>query len=68
MARRHELEIEIGPDGRVQVHVKGAKGADCLQYVQLFQTMGQVTDQSLTSEYYEPGSVTIVTDALKTTR
>ncbi len=51
----HELDIEIDAQGRVKVHVKGAKGKKCLEYVQLFQQIlqGQVTEQQLTSEYYE---------------
>lgn len=66
MAQRHELEIEIGADGSVKVHVKGAKGRKCLDYVKLFAAMGEVTEQELTSEYYEPETPTTVTDATKT--
>lgn len=66
MAQRHELEIEIGTDGSVQVHVKGAKGKKCLDYVQLFAAMGEVRDQELTSEYYEPETPVGVTDTTKT--
>lgn len=61
---RHELEIEIGPDGNVQVHVKGAKGAACLDYVELFRALGEVAEQHVTSEYYEPDVPVHATDAL----
>jgi hypothetical protein len=66
MAQRHELEIEIGPDGNVKVHVKGAKGKKCLDYVKLFAALGDVTEQELTSEYYEPETPVGVTDTTKT--
>ncbi len=54
MATKHELEIEIGINGDIQVHVKGAKGKQCLKYVELFNTIGNPKDQEVTSEYYEP--------------
>lgn len=31
MAQPHEIEVEIGPDGRVTAHVKGFKGEGCLK-------------------------------------
>lgn len=54
MASKHELEIEIGPTGQVEVKVKGAKGKRCLDYVQVFASVGKVVDQKPTSEMYEP--------------
>jgi len=52
---QHEVEIRIGKDGQVRVHVKGAKGKACLEYAQwLTQVIGEVQDKQLTSEYYEP--------------
>ena len=49
-----ELEIEISQDGKVQVHVKGAKGKKCLDYVEIFrQFLGTVKSQEVTPEYYE---------------
>jgi hypothetical protein len=63
MARKHELQIEITADGQVQVKTVGAKGKQCLEYVRIFNTMGEVKDQQLTGEYYEPDSdVGIVED------
>jgi hypothetical protein len=51
----HNIEIEIAPDGQVKVHVKGAKGARCLRYVEfLSQAVGPVSERQLTQEYYEP--------------
>jgi hypothetical protein len=52
---QHEVEIRIGKDGKVKVHVKGAKGKACLEYAQwLAQVIGEVKERQLTSEYYEP--------------
>ncbi len=53
----HELEIEIGKDGKVRVRTAGAKGKSCLEYVRfLEQVIGKVQSQELTAEYYEPDS------------
>jgi len=66
LAAKHELEIEIEPDGQVQVHVKGAKGKQCLEYVELFNTIGAITEQRLTREYYEPEPKVGITDRIRT--
>ena len=66
MAARHELEIEISASGEVQVRVKGAKGKQCLNYVELFTQMGQVGDQKLTGEFYEPEPKVEITDQTRT--
>jgi len=66
VATKHELEIEITADGKIQVHVKGAKGKRCMDYVQVFAAIGKVTDQQTTSEFYEPGSTVSVTDQTQT--
>lgn len=50
-----ELNIDIGPDGKVKLHIKGVKGKACLDTVELFKKIvGPQTDKKLTSEYYEP--------------
>lgn len=52
---QHDLEITISKTGEVRVHVKGVKGKACLEYAEwLAKAIGQVKDQQLTSEYYEP--------------
>jgi len=52
---QHEVEISIAKTGEVTVHVKGAKGKACLAYAKwLTEVIGQVKEQRLTSEYYEP--------------
>jgi len=53
----HELEIEIGKDGKVRVKTAGAKGKSCLEYIRLVeQIVGKTLTQELTAEYYEPDS------------
>ncbi|MCL5105040.1 MAG: DUF2997 domain-containing protein [Armatimonadetes bacterium] len=66
MANKHELEIEINARGQVEVRVKGAKGKKCLDYVHIFNTVGKVSDQQLTSEFYEPEPSVIITDQTQT--
>jgi hypothetical protein len=52
---QHDVEIEILKSGEVKVHIKGAKGKSCLTYAKwLTELIGNVKDQQLTSEYYEP--------------
>jgi hypothetical protein len=54
MAKKTEIEVEIGSNGDVKVHVKGVKGKACLDYVEIFQKiLGPLKEKSLTSEYYE---------------
>jgi len=53
----HELEIEIGKDGKVRVKTVGAKGKSCLEYIRLVeQIVGKSMSKELTAEYYEPDS------------
>jgi len=53
--RQREFEITIGPDGSVEVHVKGYKAKRCLEAVKFFeQIVGETRSQQLTSEYYDP--------------
>ncbi len=52
---QHEVEISISKEGKVRVHVKGAKGKACLEYAKwLAEIVGKMESQQLTSEYYEP--------------
>jgi len=51
---QHDIEIEIGKNGEVTVHVKGVKGKGCLVYAEwLAEVVGKMQSQKLTSEYYE---------------
>ncbi|AQQ71712.1 hypothetical protein SMSP2_02089 [Limihaloglobus sulfuriphilus] len=52
---QHDIEITISKTGEVRVHIKGAKGKACMDYAKwLSNVIGNVKDQKLTSEYYEP--------------
>jgi hypothetical protein len=52
---QREFDITIGPDGNVELHVKGFKGKGCLEAMKLFeQIVGEVKSQRETSEFYEP--------------
>ena len=52
---QHDIEISISKTGEVRVHVKGAKGKSCMEYAKwLTEVIGEVKEQQLTSEYYEP--------------
>jgi hypothetical protein len=52
---QHDVEIEISPQGKVRVHVKGAKGKICMEYAAwLARIVGKVEEQTQTSEFYEP--------------
>jgi hypothetical protein len=66
MAAKHELEIEISPSGKVEVTVKGAKGKRCLDYVQVFASVGKVVDQKATSEMFEPELDVEITNQART--
>ncbi len=53
--QQREFEITIGPDGTVEVHVKGYKGKRCLEAVKMFERIvGEMKSQRLTSGYYDP--------------
>ncbi|MCC7083400.1 MAG: DUF2997 domain-containing protein [Pirellulales bacterium] len=49
-----ELEIEIGPDGKVTVRTIGIKGPRCLDVAEMVaRIIGQEQSRRLTNEYYE---------------
>ena len=49
-----ELEITIGNDGKVVVHVNGAQGEECIGLTKaLEQAVGSVEDRMMKAEYYE---------------
>ncbi|MBI5368240.1 MAG: DUF2997 domain-containing protein [Planctomycetes bacterium] len=51
----HEFEITIDKQGRVQVHMRGVKGRQCMEYAQwLERVVGPIAGQELTAEHYEP--------------
>jgi hypothetical protein len=51
---QEELEIEIGPDGKVTVTTKGIKGPACMDYADLVaRIIGREESREKTAEYYE---------------
>jgi hypothetical protein len=51
---REELEIEIGPSGKVTARTIGIKGPRCLDLAEfLARIVGREESRQLTSEYYE---------------
>jgi hypothetical protein len=52
---QREFEITIGPDGTVELHLKGYKGKSCLEALKMFeQVVGELKSRRETSEFYEP--------------
>jgi hypothetical protein len=53
--KQREFEVLIGPDGTVEVQVRGFKGPGCLEVAKWFeQVVGELHAQQLTSEFYDP--------------
>ncbi len=54
MAVKQEIAFNIGPDGSVEIEVKGVKGADCVELTrELEEALGIVKNRVYTSEYYQ---------------
>jgi hypothetical protein len=53
---REELEIEIGPDGKVSVRTVGIKGPRCVDVAEaIAKIVGREESRRLTDEYHEAG-------------
>jgi len=50
-----EIEVEIGRDGRVIIHVRGVKGSRCLDLTRALEQVlgGQVVSREMTPEALE---------------
>ncbi len=50
-----EIEIEIGKNGKVKIHIKGIKGPKCMDYAKLFEDIisGEIEEAEHTWEYHE---------------
>lgn len=54
MAKKEEIEITIGNDGEVELHVTGVPGSDCMKLTEeLENLLGVVVNREKTSEYYQ---------------
>jgi hypothetical protein len=61
-----ELEIVIEPDGTTHIHVKGIRGARCLDVTRkIEEELGEVIDRKYTSEYYEELDQLVIQDTMK---
>lgn len=48
------ITVTIHPDGRVEVHVEGVKGEECVALTKaLEEALGGKTERELTPEYFE---------------
>ena len=48
-----DLDIQIGPDGKVTFHVSGAPGKKCVDITkELEKELGEILNREYTSEYY----------------
>ncbi len=55
---QREFDVSIGPNGTVEVTVKGYKGKGCLEAVKMFEKIvGELREEQKTSEFYEPDEV-----------
>ncbi len=53
---KQEIEVTIGPDGRVTLRPRGAQGPACLELTrELEAALGEVESRELTAEYYLSG-------------
>ncbi len=53
---REELEIEIGPDGKVSVRTVGIKGPRCVDVAEaIAKIVGREESRRLYDEYHEAG-------------
>ena len=59
MAVKQELEISIGPNGEIQIEVKGVKGSGCTEITKdIEEALGVVVSRENTSEYYQQAVTT----------
>ena len=62
MAVKQEIEFSINPDGSVEIGVKGASGASCLELTrEIEEALGIVSNRTYTSEYYQQEEVSHTT-------
>ena len=54
MARKVEIEVEIGPTGEVSLDVNGTKGRLCADLTRAFEDdLGQRVERKLKPEYHQ---------------
>lgn len=68
MSRLEEIEVLIGPDGRVEVKVRGVKGEGCLELTRQLERYlgGRVEHRQRTHEFLEQAREEERTDRSRT--
>jgi len=57
VAEKQEMEITIGRDGKVEIHVQGVDGKSCMDLTkELEEALGVVTSREKTGEYFKEDS------------
>jgi hypothetical protein len=65
----HDIEIEIGKDGKVHAHIRGAKGKGCLDYAKLLESIvGREVSREMTAEHFEPDGVVEIRPTIENKR
>ena len=55
MAKKRELEIIVGKDGKLRVKIKGFPGKACMDVAKILEeALGEIKDVEHTSEFYDP--------------
>lgn len=52
--QKQDIEIQIGPDGKVEYTIKGVTGSACESISALLEQIGRVEQSERTSEWYIP--------------
>lgn len=53
MAVKSEIEINIKPDGEIELTVRGVEGSKCIEFSRfLEEALGEEISKEFTSEYY----------------
>jgi hypothetical protein len=52
--QKQEIEIAIGPDGKIEYTIKGVPGAGCESISALLEQLGTVEHSERTSDWYIP--------------
>lgn len=54
MSQKQEIEVIISEEGLIKYHIRGIKGAKCVDLAKVFaQPLGKIENIQHTSEYYQ---------------
>lgn len=63
--KRKEIHFLIDREGNIQSQIKGIKGSACSSIAAKFKDLGQIIEQKHTNEFFESGSSSQISLALK---